>query len=645
MVRRVRCEAAVALWEQRPQPGIDGDSLYALLDSAKTSEVTARAGNLDLPWFQLAHSLALRPLDELLLAATIALERDPTFTIMATGLHGNPPTEGMTWTLFAQVLRLSGAEGFELELDDRHSLVAAGLIETASHTQAMTTRPYRASPRTVSFLEGWDRSDPILDRAGSMVAVPEGLDLEHATDALALLTRILTNGEDVITCIEGPDGVGRRTLAAIAAARAGLGVFAVDATRLSSDRARFGSELVALRRECRLRGALPLISHIDALTPDQLDDVARSYDGAMLVTGTIGAKLPVFRRRVVRLHLDSPSAIARQKIWTRLVGPGSELATAIEGAPIAELAQRYSLNPGAIHNSVANARMIAGGRPVSVTDIRKGISAEIKDRFGSLATRIEVAQRWEDLVLPNDTLDDVLAFVSRAKNASMVYDDWGFRAKLQRGLGLLALFSGPPGTGKTMVAGLIARELELELYMIDLSQVVSKWVGETEKQLGKIFDAAAFGQALLLFDEADALFARRTDVKSSNDRYANLEVNYLLQKLEAFAGVAILTTNLETSIDPALKRRLAADIRFTPPERAERETLWRTVVPKETPVAPNLQFGRLADDYADMCGGHIRNAVLRAAFLAAAERKPISQHHLERAARSEYRSMGKILSG
>ncbi len=168
-------------------------------------------------------------------------------------------------------------------------------------------------------------------------------------------------------------------------------------------------------------------------------------------------------------------------------------------------------------------------------------------------------------------------------------------------------------------------------------------MGETEKQLGKIFDAASFGQALLLFDEADALFARRTEVNSSNDRYANLEVNYLLQKIEEFAGVAILTTNLETSIDPALKRRLAADIPFSRPERDERELLWRTVVPKQTPIATDLRFGLLAEDYPEMCGGHIRNAVLRAAFLAAADRTPMSQQHLERAARSEYRSMGKLL--
>ncbi len=168
-------------------------------------------------------------------------------------------------------------------------------------------------------------------------------------------------------------------------------------------------------------------------------------------------------------------------------------------------------------------------------------------------------------------------------------------------------------------------------------------VGETEKQLGKIFDAATMGQTLLLFDEADALFAKRTDVKSSNDRYANLEVNYLLTKLEAFSGVAILTTNLEGSVNPAFKRRLAAEVRFYAPGVAERERLWRTLLPTATPTVGRLDFRALAHEFEDMCGGHIRNAVLRAAFLAASENSGILQEHLLRAARTESRNMGKML--
>jgi SpoVK/Ycf46/Vps4 family AAA+-type ATPase len=303
----------------------------------------------------------------------------------------------------------------------------------------------------------------------------------------------------------------------------------------------------------------------------------------------------------------------------------------------------FALTPGAIHRAAANVRMFAAGREIEPADIRAGVAAEIQERFSGLATRVQTSQSWDDLVLSPDTLDDVRAFIARSAHAHTVYDHWGFRDKLQRGLGLSALFSGPPGTGKTMVAGLIAASLGFELYMVDLSQVVSKWVGETEKQLGKIFDIAGMGHVVLLFDEADALFARRTEVKSSNDRYANLEVNYLLARIEAFNGMAILTTNLETSVDVAFRRRFAADVRFYPPERDERIRLWRTLIPEAAPRADRLDFPKLADAYPEMCGGHIRNVVLRAAFLAAAERGTITQERLTRAATAEYRAMGKIL--
>jgi SpoVK/Ycf46/Vps4 family AAA+-type ATPase len=198
-----------------------------------------------------------------------------------------------------------------------------------------------------------------------------------------------------------------------------------------------------------------------------------------------------------------------------------------------------------------------------------------------------------------------------------------------------------------MVAGLLARDLDLELYQVDLSQVVSKWVGETEKQLARVFDAAEQGHALLLFDEADALFGKRTaDVKGANDRYANLEVNYLLQRVEAFGGITVLTTNLDTAIDPALKRRLADHIVFELPDVDERTTLWKRLVTTDAaPLAANLDFEQLSRMFPKMSGANIRNAALAAAFLAAGDNsKTITQQHLVRAARAEYRSMGHVLA-
>ena len=232
--------------------------------------------------------------------------------------------------------------------------------------------------------------------------------------------------------------------------------------------------------------------------------------------------------------------------------------------------------------------------------------------------------------------------ISRVKHRRQVHESWGFAKKLSRGLGLSALFFGAPGTGKTMVAGLIARELGLDLYQVDLSRIVSKWVGETEKQLASLFAAAESGHAIVLFDEADSLFSKRTDVKSSNDRYANLEVNYLLQRMESFAGITILTTNHDTAIDEAFRRRLSFRIEFPVPEADERERIWRATIPVEAALAPDVDFSRLAEVY-EMTGGYIRNATLRAAFFAASSGTEISASHLQRAASLEMSAMGKVV--
>ncbi|HEU0033127.1 MAG TPA: ATP-binding protein [Kofleriaceae bacterium] len=221
-------------------------------------------------------------------------------------------------------------------------------------------------------------------------------------------------------------------------------------------------------------------------------------------------------------------------------------------------------------------------------------------------------------------------------------NDWGFGDKIGAGRGITALLSGPPGTGKTMVAALIAQELRLDLYQVDLSKVVSKYIGETEKQLGAVFDAAESGHAVVLFDEADSLFGKRSEVRSSNDRYANLEVNYLLQRLEAFTGIALLTTNHEAAIDEAFRRRLAVHVRFPVPDETQRGQLWRAMIPGRAAVEGEIDAVALGREF-EMTGGYIKNAALRAAYLAADEGVAISQAHLWRAARAEYEALGKVM--
>jgi SpoVK/Ycf46/Vps4 family AAA+-type ATPase len=223
-----------------------------------------------------------------------------------------------------------------------------------------------------------------------------------------------------------------------------------------------------------------------------------------------------------------------------------------------------------------------------------------------------------------------------------VFDEWGFAGRFPYGKGLLCLFSGPPGTGKTMAAGVIAREIGVDLFQVDLSAVVSKWIGETEKTLARIFDEAQRAQAALLFDEADSLFGRRTEQKTSTDRYGNLEVNYLLQRVENYEGLVILTSNFEQNIDEAFKRRLRFSIHFPFPDAEARARIWRVLLPSEANVADDIDFDEVAERF-DLAGGNIKNAVLRAAFDAAQSECAIGREQLIRAALEEYRGMGKLV--
>src|SRR5215216_2165700 len=267
--------------------------------------------------------------------------------------------------------------------------------------------------------------------------------------------------------------------------------------------------------------------------------------------------------------------------------------------------------------------------------------AQSRPRLDDLAQRIEPVAIWNDLVLPESQRQILRDVAAHVRQRVQVYETWGFAAKGARGLGISALFTGASGTGKTMAGEVLANELRLDLYRIDLSQVVSKYIGETEKNLRRVFDAAEEGGAILLFDEADALFGKRSEVKDSHDRYANIEVSYLLQRMEAYRGLAILTTNLKSSLDSAFLRRLRFVVQFPFPDTPQRAEIWRRVFPPATPLA-DLNFDNLAR--MNIARGNIRNIALHATFLAADTGSPVAMRHLLRAARSEYAKLEKPLT-
>jgi ATPase family associated with various cellular activities (AAA) len=506
----------------------------------------------------------------------------------------------------------------------------------ASHESKQT---WSIAPRVLSLLHGDDAIDPALSR---LCRIRDSIDLESiaASDEAKQLARTAVAGAGVVVAT-GLEGLGRRTLLRAAAKAEGRAIVEVDARRLPKDSASLASQLRAVARECKLLGRTPLLTNLDILADDKEDrigivgtELAAFVDGPILVTTGIQRPKIDWDRPVIVVEMSQPSSAQRAQLWATALGNAS-------GHDAQHLATHYPLAPALISRAAEATRARAGGRSLQPADIYAGIRSVLDDRLGQFAKRVSVTQTWEDLVLPQDQVDAIVELMARIRERRRVYEEWGFAAKVGKGLGTSALFSGPPGTGKTMVAALIARDLELELYQVDLGKVVSKYIGETEKHLAALFDAAEAGHAILLFDEADSLFGKRTEVKSSNDRYANLETNYLLQRLESFTGICLLTSNHETNIDPAFLRRLSLHLRFQLPDADERTHLWRAMLPKAAPVEPNIDLASLGQRYA-MSGGYIRNAALRAAFLAADDDSAITAAHLERAVRVEYEGMGKL---
>jgi SpoVK/Ycf46/Vps4 family AAA+-type ATPase len=313
-----------------------------------------------------------------------------------------------------------------------------------------------------------------------------------------------------------------------------------------------------------------------------------------------------------------------------------------------ELAGKFRFTGGQIRDAAASARNLARwSNPedprITIDHLNAACRLHSNQKLAVLAKKISPHYDWNDIVLPVDQRQRLREICNHVKYRSVVYEQWGFGRKLALGKGLNVLFSGPPGTGKTMAADIIAGALALDLYKIDLSSVVSKYIGETEKNLAKIFAEAESSNAILFFDEADALFGRRSEVRDAHDRYANIEISYLLQRVEEYEGVVILATNRNKDMDEAFVRRLHFSIEFPFPAEADRRRIWQGIWPNETPLSPDLDLDLMARRF-EIPGGNIRNIAVAAAFLAADDGGAITTSHLLRAIRREYQKMGKVVA-
>ncbi len=534
------------------------------------------------------------------------------------------------------------------ELDLDRPLLRVGLVRVGSG-KARPFLPLTVDPLVIRRL----RLDPIdtvpgeiarlrhADRTLDQLVIPRSV-VDRAMAALARPSR--EGGVRVV--VRGRLGSGRRTLLAALAHAANRPLGVIDASLLPREPRGLIDGLREALSGCVIRGWLPCIErlHLDdvleAAVRDQLRELIRIHAGPLAFRTDWDATPPI-DPDYLQIDLPALTETQRGEVWT-----GAIQRHGLSVPDTEALAARFRAGPGIVERVITE---VATALPERAPDASRDDSAALEaamrrymeTRLGSVATRMTRLAGWSSVVLPADLVDSLLELISRIRHRRTVYEEWGFDRKMTTSRGLTVLFQGPPGTGKSMVAGVIAGELGLDLYRVDLSRIMSKWIGETERNLASVFDAAEDGQAVILFDEADSLFSKRTEVRTSVDRYANLEVNYLLQRLDSFEGIAILTTNFGGSIDKAFQRRMSQRLTFPFPDEEMREQLWRVHLPPELPTAGEFDLIGLAKRYR-LSGGYIRNAALRAAFLAAEEKTPLTQDHLERAVRLEYRELGKL---
>ena len=528
-------------------------------------------------------------------------------------------------------------------LSPERPLRAWRLIEiTQPAAQPLTTSALRADERIVNYIKGLnyldDRLAPLL---APFEAAAEALPPSQARAAARAARAVLAaeRGRSPVVQLLGPDGLSKQLVAQAAAATLGRAVVRLPAENLPGEPGQLEQVGRLWARESLLQ---PVALYLDAQEADD-GPAAPPWQRFLAHTGGIFFLSAREARPALgnagAVEVERPTPPEQVALWAGVVDEAGGDASLADSPRL--LAGQFNLNALTIRAVAAQALAEADvdGAPLSHERLWDACLANTRPRLDLLAQRIEPKATWDDIVLPPDAEEPLRQIAAQVAQRHRVYDEWGFRERHSRGLGISALFSGESGTGKTMAAEVLANELRLNLYRIDLSAVVSKYIGETEKNLRRLFDAAEDGGAILFFDEADALFGKRTEVKDSHDRYANIEVNYLLQRMEAFRGLAILATNMRSALDTAFLRRLRFVVALPFPGAAQRKLIWQRAFPRKEDglVLDGLDYDALAR--LNLSGGSIHNVALNAAFLAAAGDGRVTMPLLLQSARAEMRKM------
>jgi hypothetical protein len=610
--------------------------------AAPSAELDAAAVAMPTPSAleSLCGAFGLTPFERDVLLLCAGVELDSGFAAACAAAQGEPAQSAPTFGLALAALR----EPHWSALVPEGPLRYRRLIDVASNS-ALTQSPLRIDERVLHYLAGVEQLDErlaglIQPLRSAGVVVPSQRALVDRLVAAWSADGTETGGLPVVQLC-GDDDAGKWAIAGAACAALGWSISVMPADVLPASPGEMEALVRLWERESILGARALLLDCADV----ELTDVARMHtilrfaerlETPLIVTSRERWRVP--RRRLLTLDASRPDIGERRLLWEDALGSA---AGSLNGRMDA-LVSQFGLDAAAIQQVSSDARSLITKEDGEELNrlLWESCRIQARPRLDELAQRIDATATIDDLVIPDELRLALRDIAAQVRQRLRVYETWGFAAKGSRGLGVSALFTGASGTGKTMAAEVLANELELDLYRIDLSQVINKYIGETEKNLRRVFDAAEEGGAILLFDEADALFGKRSEVKDSHDRYANIEVSYLLQRMEAYRGLAILTTNMKTALDNAFLRRIRFVLQFPFPDVAQRAEIWRRIFPRETPTE-GLEPRHLAR--LTVAGGNIRNIALYAVFLAADASEPVRMCHLLHAARVEYAKLEKPL--
>jgi AAA+ superfamily predicted ATPase len=641
-------------------------------DGSESEEALPEPGDDSrLVWLALAFGLSLFDLDVILiaLAPELDLRYERLYAYLQDDVTRRRPSVDLALNLLCPSPEDKLARRVHFAPDApllRHELIR--LIPDPNQVAPPLLGHYlKLDEQIVRLLSGQAGLDPRLAQFCRMIEPTVSLDgLSLAPETKRALPQLAFQARQTHRPLrlyfQGPPGAGKRRTAEALAREVGLPLLAVDLARALAACVDSEQTLRLVFREAWFQDAILYLNGLDVLRGDEravqyrcLLDTLERHGGITILAGARPWVSPgCGPAGVIPVSFAALDVAQRQACWEACLAEGG--LTFDEG-DVAALAGRFCLTPGQIADATATAYNYAlwrtaaethgpDGEPndgPTVADLFAAARAQSGHDLATLARKVEPVYAWEDIVLPDDTLAQLREICQRVAYRQRVLGDWGFDRKLSLGKGVNALFAGPSGTGKTMATEIIANELGLDLYKIDLSGVVSKYIGETEKNLDRIFTTAENANAILFFDEADALFGKRSEVHDSHDRYANVEISYLLQKMEQYEGIAILATNLRQNLDESFVRRLAFTVHFPFPDEASRQRIWTGIWPAAAPLAGDVDMDFLASQFK-LSGGNIKNVALAASFLAAADGGAVTMGHLFQATQREYQKMGKTLT-